>query len=97
MGGFSTLLLGVLVCFFLISGLNYSLDNSDPDIYYVEIVDLDVDTGGRHTSYEVYFYLQGEKQYVGVSKNTYYELEIGDPFTVKIYPGFLGFEYLISE
>lgn len=95
--GFSTLLLGVLAVFFLISGLNYALDTSDPEEYYVEIVDLDVDTGGRHTTYEVYFFLHGEKQYVGVSKSEYYDLSVGDPFTVQVYQGFLGFEYLTSE
>lgn len=87
-----------LVCFLLIGGLNYALDDSIPDTYMYEIVELDVDSGARRpTTYEVYFMIEGKKEHIGVSEDIYYTLQIGDEIEVSVYEGFFGFEYLIHE
>ncbi|MFW6377510.1 MAG: hypothetical protein ACOCZ5_02575, partial [bacterium] len=92
------MMISVSVIFVMGAGLNYALDTSEPEVHYVEISDLNVNTGPRSiTSYEVYFTLNGNTHHIGVTKSEYYELEIEDPFRVSIYSGFFGLEYIIAE
>jgi hypothetical protein len=63
-----------------------------------EIVDLGVQSGPRQvTIYKVYFTIEGKKEYIGVDKDLYFGLEIGNDIEVSVYEGFFGFEYLIHE
>jgi len=92
------LIITPVIMFVLLNVTNYSLDDSEPITYEVEISDLDVDTGFRQiTQYNVYFDMDDETYVVGVSKNDYFSLHISDSFEVNLYEGFFNEPYMINE
>ncbi len=94
----STLIASPLISFLLIIGINYALDTSEPQIKEYEIIELDVDTGFRQpTTYEVYFEIDDKSYHVGVEKDLYYQLEVGDNIDIFLYEGFFKLEYMLNE
>lgn len=86
------------LCFLCTSFFNYTLDGSEPITYTTEIIELDVHTGSRSvTTYNVTFLYEGEEHTVGVSSTMYFTLQVGDDFSISVYQGFFGFEYMIAE
>ncbi|MDO9630026.1 MAG: hypothetical protein Q7I99_09020 [Acholeplasmataceae bacterium] len=78
--------------------INYSFDTSDPEVFEYEIADLEVQTGFRQlTQYRVYFEMDGNTYYVGVTQSDYYAYQVGDRIEVKEYQGFLNAPYRVKE
>lgn len=91
------LIITPVVMFLMLHVTNYSLDDSEPVTYEVEISDLDVRSGYRQiTQYNVSFDMDGETYTVGVPKDDYFSFHIGDPFEVHLYKGFFNEPYMID-
>ncbi len=91
MGGF---------CFGYLSYLffNYSFDTSVPIEYSAEIIEMDIDTGGRSmTTYDLTIIIEGEEYQISTSQSRYYQLNVGDEIIVNRYQGAFNYEYMIYE
>lgn len=65
-----------------------------PEVHQFTIIaDKDKDDGGNGTDYYLYVQWNGKKEEFSVSKNEYYETDIGDPGIICIKKSILGLEY----
>lgn len=92
---------GFLVGFFLtwptVLNLNYLLDNQIPQIYEMPVVEKDINTSGKNTSYHLYVSFQGEQLKLDVSQSRYYACEPGDIVPVTLHQGAFRDPFYIVE
>ena len=93
--GIVGIMLGFLFMYPLPQNLNYILDTSEPIFYEMPVVDKDVNTGGKSTTYYLYLDWQGQQISMTVSQSDYYRYEIGDPVPVTLYEGAFDDPYYI--
>lgn len=92
--GFFTFLFGS----FMFTGLNFSLDTSEPVIVECIIVDKDIKTSTRSPDeYILYYQRVGEEFELHVSKSLYNQYEIGETIEIYEYEGFFGLPYVYIE
>lgn len=92
------LLLGFCFSFLTISSLNIIFDMSKPEISRFEIIDMDVDGGGRRiTSYELTVFDGSNEFVIDVIKDDYNKLKIGDIIELSLYEGAFNVSYYIYE
>ena len=95
---FCALLLGFCFTWLTLGSMNVYLDTSAPTYEEYVIVDKDIDAGPRRvTTYELKVERDGKTFNIGVSEETYYDMEIGDQITLSIYEGAFGEPYLIFD
>lgn len=78
--------------------LNYALDTSEPIIYQAEVIEKEINQGGRSvTTYNLTIVYEGKAIELGTSQSDYYQLNIGDFIEISKYVGAFKVSYLIYE
>ena len=79
------------------NNLNYMLDLSEPEQFYVVIIDKEIDNSGKDTHYEMTVIIGDEQIQMNVSQSIYFHHEIGQTLPVDLYQGFFNDPYYINE
>ena len=95
--GFCGLMVGFFLMYPLPQNLNYILDTSDPVCYQMPVVDKDISTGGKSTTYYLRMEFKGQEISMTVSQSDYYRYALGDFVPVTLYQGAFDDPYYIME
>ena len=95
--GLGGLMLGFFLMYPLPQNLNYVLDTSEPVYYQMPVVDKDINTGGKSTTYYLYLEFRGQEISMTVSQSDYYRYALGDLVPVTLYQGAFDDPYYIME
>lgn len=95
--GLGGLMLGFFLMYPLPQNLNYILDTSKPVYYQMPVVDKDINTGGKSTTYYLYLEFRGQEISMTVSQSDYYRYALGDLVPVTLYQGAFDDPYYIME